>query len=234
MPFLISMFDNWILCCSSRVPFQLRCPFKPTFRRDRKEVLFPSPDSYPPRYLYASLSRYFFSFFLFFHSFPRDRKKKREAKKIRKPSLWNWKLNRTRRRRKKKKIAFSLLLSDDDGQTRGRRLRKQGEASLLGWRFFLHRLDSIMKPCWSDGWRNTNRPLCLSSASQLSRLALVAPASSLPSFSFCFVFARTRRIDEQMEGEIKRVHNYLNGVVDTVIDSMRKRRHRFHEETVFV
>lgn len=27
-----------------------------------------------------------------------------------------------------------------------------------------------------------------------------------------------------MEGEIKRPHNYLNGVVDTIIDSMRKRR----------
>lgn len=62
----ISMFDNCILCCSSRVPFQLRCPFKPTFRRDRKEVLFPSRDSSPRDIYTFSPLLLLFSFFLFY------------------------------------------------------------------------------------------------------------------------------------------------------------------------
>lgn len=38
----ISMFDNCILCCSSRVPFQLRCPFKTDFSsRSKRGFVLP-------------------------------------------------------------------------------------------------------------------------------------------------------------------------------------------------
>lgn len=172
----ISMFDNCILCCSSRVPFQLRCPFKPTFRRDRKEVLFPSRDSSPRDIYTFSPLLLLFSFFFFLYRkeitfrdefihesrdiediffpffFVPSRKRKNEEK----PSLKN--SENLEIKPYKKKIAFSLLLStmlkrEEDVWV------KQGEASC--WKILIiHRLASIMKPSWSDGRRNTNCPLC--------------------------------------------------------------------------
>lgn len=170
------MFDNCILCCSSRVPFQLRCPFKPTFRRDRKEVLFPSRDSSPRDiYTFSPLLLLFSSFFFFISKrdyiswriYPRIERYRgyflsfffvplRKRKNEEKPSLKN--SENLEIKPYKKKIAFSLLLStmlkrEEDVWV------KQGEASC--WKILIiHRLASIMKPSWSDGRRNTNCPLC--------------------------------------------------------------------------
>lgn len=159
------MFDNCILCCSSRVPFQLRCPFKPTFRRDRKEVLFPSRDSSPRDIYTFSPLLLLFSFFLFYIEkrlhFVTNLSTNREISRIFSflfffvPSLKN--SENLEIKPYKKKIAFSLLLSTmlkrEDVWV------KQGEASC--WKILIiHRLASIMKPSWSDGRRNTNCPLC--------------------------------------------------------------------------
>lgn len=169
------MFDNCILCCSSRVPFQLRCPFKPTFRRDRKEVLFPSRDSSPRDIYTFSPLLLLFSFFFYIEKrlhfvtnlftnreisrifsflffFVPSRKRKNEEKSSLKNS------ENLEIKPYKKKIAFSLLLStmlkrEEDVWV------KEGEASC--WKILIiHRLASIMKPSWSDGRRNTNCPLC--------------------------------------------------------------------------
>ena len=72
--------------------------------------------------------------------------------------------------KKKRKIAFSLLLSEDDTQNvEEDRPSETGRSEVVGLKIpIIHRLDSIMKPSWSDGRRNTNCPL---SVLQLSRLA---------------------------------------------------------------
>lgn len=142
----ISMFDNCILCCSSRVPFQLRCPFKPTFRRDRKEVLFPSRDSSPRDIYTFSPLLLLFSFFLyrkeitfrdeFIHEsrdiediffpffFVPSRKRKNEEK----PSLKNSENLEIKPYKKKNCIFF---ITFDDAQTRRRRLGETGRSELL-------------------------------------------------------------------------------------------------------
>lgn len=206
---------------------------KPTFRRDRKEVLcFPSTDSSPStRYpcIFSSLT------LSFLHRRERERDHISSDEFIHESNFFSLcslgilgergkklksllittleKLCKLKRMKKKRKIAFSLLLSEDDTQNvEEDRPTETGRSEVVGLKIpIIHRLDSIMKPSWSDGRRNTNCPL---SVLQLSRLA--CSRERLVGFP-PILFPRTRRIesgriDEQMEGEIKRPHNYLNGV----------------------
>lgn len=230
----ISMFDNCILCCSSRVPFQLRCPFKTDFSsRSKRGFVLP---------IHRFLAIHAISMhFLLSHSFFPTSKRERERDHISSDEFIHEsnffslcslgilgergkklksllitileKLCKLKRMKKKRKIAFSLLLSEDDTQNvEEDRPTETGRSEVVGLKIpIIHRLDSIMKPSWSDGRRNTNCPL---SVLQLSRLA--CSRERLVGFP-PILFPRTRRIesgriDEQMEGEIKRPHNYLNGV----------------------
>lgn len=114
-----------------------------------------------------------------------------------------------------KNSAFKLFL--DDTQTSRGRLRKQKASS--GCRFSYCR-DGIMKAFWSDGSViQTSLPVLQVSSprTRSCKTGLLVRLLSISSFSSLFVHTGqiVRRIDEQMQGEIKRRHNYLNGVVDT-------------------
>lgn len=132
----ISMFDNCILCCSSRVPFQLRCPFKPTFRRDRKEVLFPSRDSSPRDIYTFSPLLLLFSFFLYRKEITFRDEFIHESRDIEDiffpfffvPSLKNSENLEIKPYKKKNCIFF---ITFDDAQTRRRRLGETGRSELL-------------------------------------------------------------------------------------------------------
>lgn len=124
IPFHFYVWQLHIALCSSRVPFQLRCPFKPTFRRDRKEVSFPSPDS-SPRYLYVSLP------LLFFFSIPSRSQEKARGEKIKKPSLWELK--------KKKKLHFLSVITFGRRWSNARKKtsEKTGRGKFVGLKILL-------------------------------------------------------------------------------------------------
>lgn len=111
-----------------------------------------------------------------------------------------------------KNSAFKLFL--DDAQTSRGRLRKQKASP--GCRFSYCR-DGITKPFWSDGSVIQTSLSVLQVSSPRTRSCKTVSLVRLLSISRLFVHTGqiVRRIDEQMEGEIKRRHNYLNGVVDT-------------------
>ena len=154
------MFDNCILCCSSRVPFQLRCPFKTDFSsRSKRGFVLPihrflaihaismhfllSHSFFPTSKRERERSHFEWRIYprieFFFSLFLRDPWRKREE--IEKPSHNNSgkTLQVKAYEKKKEKVHFLYYFRRTILKTLKKTVRpRQGEAKLLDWRFLLY------------------------------------------------------------------------------------------------